>query len=65
MIRHFPAPSNKKQRDCLHDCCTKENLVEWDCGCSNGCNVCYAVVACKVCGNKIGSEVTREIKAGV
>jgi hypothetical protein len=57
MTPWYKPPPSPRKRDDRRPCCTKENLHEWDCGCSNGCNACYLGYECRVCLTTIDARV--------
>jgi hypothetical protein len=62
--RRFPAETRKRQLKSVKPCC-KDHLVEWSCGCSWGCDVCWASFECSECYAKYDFTVGKEVKAGV
>lgn len=53
------APTLKKIK--LNECCKKDNMEEWDCFCSFGCDLCWASYQCKTCHTKFALEHLKEL----
>ena len=53
----FKRYTPKKRKATYNECCKiPENLIEWDCYCSYGCNMCDLSYECKVCFKKFIEE---------
>jgi len=48
-FRYVTPDSPEKQNRDAKECCPT-HLKEWNCGCSWGCDVCFASYRCSVCG---------------
>jgi hypothetical protein len=60
-FRNFPTPknANKGMKECCKD---KNNIKEWDCACSWGCEHCWIKYTCKVCHHSFSSKFMKETK---